>query len=224
MFTSILDGTLSILDVLICTAVSLFCGGAVAFTACYGAKSNRPSQNMIICLIILPAVVQAVIMLVNGNVGTGIAVAGTFSLVRFRSAQGNARDIAVIFLSMAAGLATGVGYIGYAVLFTLLISAVIAVLSKTNVGGISVDSMMLKITIPEDLDYTGVFDDILDKYTSYSELTRIKTTNMGTLYELTYIIKEKRDISEKQMLDDIRCRNGNLTVLCGKISSGKDEL
>ena len=125
---------------------------------------------------------------------------------------------------MAAGLATGVGYIGYAVLFTLLISAVIAVLSKTNVGGISVDSMMLKITIPEDLDYTGVFDDILDKYTSYSELTRIKTTNMGTLYELTYIIKEKRDISEKQMLDDIRCRNGNLTVLCGKISSGKDEL
>ncbi|MBQ4225037.1 MAG: DUF4956 domain-containing protein, partial [Oscillospiraceae bacterium] len=129
-----------------------------------------------------------------------------------------------IFLSMAAGLATGVGYIGYAVLFTLLISAVIAILSKTNVGGISVDSMMLKITIPEDLDYTGVFDDILDKYTSYSELTRIKTTNMGTLYELTYIIKEKRDISEKQMLDDIRCRNGNLTVLCGKISSGKDEL
>ena len=223
MFDTIISGHPSPVPVLICTLVSFLCGAIIALSAEVG-HNRKVSRNVLVCLIILPVTVQWVIMMVNGSIGAGVAVAGTFSLVRFRSAQGNARDISMIFLAMAAGIACGMGYVGYAVLFTLIVSIAIALLSKLNVGGISENERHLRITIPEDLDYEGIFDDIFGKFTSLHELTRTRTANMGTLYELEYIIREKKGISEKQMIDEIRCRNGNLPVVCGRIAESPEEL
>ena len=224
MFESVIKGSLTINSVMLCTLCSLLCGTAAALSACAGQK-RRISRNMLICLVIIPVTVQFVIMMVNGSIGAGVAVAGAFSLVRFRSVPGNARDISLIFLAMAAGLATGMGYVGYALLFTVLICGIISLMSVINLGGTSENMRQLKVTIPEDLDYDGIFDDVFGKFTSAHELSRVKTTNMGTLYELVYIITEKENISEKEMIDEIRCRNGNLTVICGRTSdSSREEL
>lgn len=175
-------------------------------------------------LAILPAVVQAVIMLVNGNLGTGVAVMGAFGLVRFRSAPGNAREIGSVFLAMAIGLATGMGYLGIAVLLLLIIGAAILILIGIPFGSQSFSQKELKVTIPENLDYAGIFDDLFEKYTKSAELMKVRTTNMGSLYELCYRIELKKEEEEKAMLDDIRCRNGNLTIVCGRIAENREEL
>lgn len=175
-------------------------------------------------LAILPAVVQAVIMLVNGNLGTGVAVMGAFGLVRFRSAPGNAREIGSVFLAMAIGLATGMGYLGIAVLLLLIIGAAILILTGIPFGSQSFSQKELKVTIPENLDYAGIFDDLFEKYTKSAELMKVRTTNMGSLYELCYRIELKKEEEEKAMLDDIRCRNGNLTIVCGRIAENREEL
>lgn len=175
-------------------------------------------------LAILPAVVQAVIMLVNGNLGTGVAVMGAFGLVRFRSAPGNAREIGSVFLAMAIGLATGMGYLGIAVLLLLIIGAAILILTGIPFGSQSFSQKELKVTIPENLDYAGIFDDLFEKYTKSAELMKVRTTNMGSLYELCYRIELKKEEEEKEMLDDIRCRNGNLTIVCGRIAENREEL
>jgi len=175
-------------------------------------------------LAILPAVVQAVIMLVNGNLGTGVAVMGAFGLVRFRSAPGNAREIGSVFLAMAIGLATGMGYLGIAVLLLLIIGAAILILTEIPFGSQSFSQKELKVTIPENLDYAGIFDDLFEKYTKSAELMKVRTTNMGSLYELCYRIELKKEEEEKAMLDDIRCRNGNLTIVCGRIAENREEL
>lgn len=175
-------------------------------------------------LAILPAVVQAVIMLVNGNLGTGVAVMGAFGLVRFRSAPGNAREIGSVFLAMAIGLATGMGYLGIAVLLLLIIGAAILILTELPFGSQSFSQKELKVTIPENLDYAGIFDDLFEKYTKSAELMKVRTTNMGSLYELCYRIELKKEEEEKTMLDDIRCRNGNLTIVCGRIAENREEL
>lgn len=175
-------------------------------------------------LAILPAVVQAVIMLVNGNLGTGVAVMGAFGLVRFRSAPGNAREIGSVFLAMAIGLATGMGYLGIAVLLLLIIGAAILILTELPFGSQSFSQKELKVTIPENLDYAGIFDDLFEKYTKSAELMKVRTTNMGSLYELCYRIELKKEEEEKAMLDDIRCRNGNLTIVCGRIAENREEL
>jgi uncharacterized membrane protein YhiD involved in acid resistance len=175
-------------------------------------------------LAILPAVVQAVIMLVNGNLGTGVAVMGAFGLVRFRSAPGNAREIGSVFLAMAIGLATGMGYLGIAVLLLIIIGAAILVLAAVPLGSQSFAQKELKVTIPENLDYAGIFDDLFEKYTKRAVLMKVRTTNMGSLYELCYRIELKKEEEEKAMLDDIRCRNGNLTIVCGRIAENREEL
>ena len=175
-------------------------------------------------LAILPAVVQAVIMLVNGNLGTGVAVMGAFGLVRFRSAPGNAREIGSVFLAMAIGLATGMGYLGIAVLLLLIIGAAILILTEIPFDSQSFSQKELKVTIPENLDYAGIFDDLFEKYTKSAELMKVRTTNMGSLYELCYRIELKKEEEEKAMLDDIRCRNGNLTIVCGRIAENREEL
>lgn len=175
-------------------------------------------------LAILPAVVQAVIMLVNGNLGTGVAVMGAFGLVRFRSAPGNAREIGSVFLAMAIGLATSMGYLGIAVLLLLIIGAAILILTEIPFGSQSFSQKELKVTIPENLDYAGIFDDLFEKYTKSAELMKVRTTNMGSLYELCYRIELKKEEEEKAMLDDIRCRNGNLTIVCGRIAENREEL
>lgn len=213
--------TITIWQLMICSLSSLLFGVILAVIHTY---KNTSTKNFILTLALLPAVVQAVIMIVNGNLGTGVAVMGAFSLVRFRSVPGNAREIGSVFLAMAIGLAAGMGYIGIAAFLLVLIGTATIILVSIPFGRDSFTKKELKITIPEDLDYCGIFDDIFQKYTKFSRLIRVKTVNMGSLYELCYQIDLKQEQIEKNMIDDIRCRNGNLTVVCGQIPSSKEEL
>ena len=211
MLNSILGTELTLTSFLLCTGVSLLLGIGTALVAGYRSRST---QSLAITLAILPAVVQAVIMLVNGSIGAGIAVTGAFSLVRFRSAPGTAREIAAIFLAMAIGLATGRGYIGLAVLLFLLLGGAMLALTALRFGQQEDPTRILKITIPEDLDYDGLFDDLFERYTTAHTLEKVKTTNMGTLYELRYRITLRQTPVPKIFLDELRCRNGNLNITC----------
>ena len=211
MLNSILGTELTLTSFLICTGVSLLLGIGIALVAGYRSRST---QSLAITLAILPAVVQAVIMLVNGSIGAGIAVAGAFSLVRFRSAPGTAREIAAIFLAMAIGLATGMGYVGLAALLFLILAGAMLALTVLRFGQKEDAGRILKITIPEDLDYDGLFDDLFERYTTAHTLEKVKTTNMGTLYELRYRITLRQEPVPKVFLDELRCRNGNLNITC----------
>lgn len=211
MLNSILGTELTLTSFLICTGVSLLLGVGTALVAGYRSRST---QSLAITLAILPAVVQAVIMLVNGSIGAGIAVAGAFSLVRFRSAPGTAREIAAIFLAMAIGLATGMGYVGLAALLFLILAGAMLALTALRFGQKEDAGRILKITIPEDLDYDGRFDDLFERYTTAHTLEKVKTTNMGTLYELRYRITLRQEPVPKVFLDELRCRNGNLNITC----------
>lgn len=204
----------------LCSAVSILLGMLISFTFCF---RQRKSRGFILALTILPIMVQVVIMMVNGNVGTGVAVMGAFSLVRFRSVPGNAMDICSIFLAMAVGLATGTDKLVLAAVFTVTVCAVVLVFSLLPIGKGSVVKE-LHITIPESLDYNEIFDDIFGKYTSHAELVSTKTTGMGSLYKLTYEITLKDAKNEKQMIDEIRCRNGNLEINCAKKALPTDQL
>lgn len=206
---------------IICTMVSLVLGVALSLIHRY---QNTCSKNFSITLAILPAVVQTVIMLVNGNLGAGVAVMGAFSLVRFRSVPGTSREIGSVFLAMAIGLATGMGYLGTAALLLLMIGGFTLFLVRIPWGTPQFLEKELKITIPEDLDYYGIFDDIFADYTNRTELVRVKTVNMGSLYELVYTIRLKADETEKEFLDQIRCRNGNLPIICGRRAVDREEL
>ncbi len=213
MLESIISTQLTLSAFLICTLTSLVLGIGIAFVGMYRSRST---QSFAVALAILPVVVQLVIMLVNGNVGAGVAVAGAFSLVRFRSVPGTAREIGVLFMAMAIGLATGMGYVGLAAISFVIISAVILLLTATNFGKAPAAERSLKITIPENLDYEGLFDDIFAKYAKSYSLMKVKTSNMGTLYELQYSIVLKGESVPKQFLDELRCRNGNLNIVCGR--------
>lgn len=207
---------ISIREFLLCLAVSLLVGLLLAGT--YTVK-NRYTKSFLLTLAILPAVVCVVIMMVNGNIGTGVAVAGTFSLVRFRSVPGTAKEICAIFLAMCTGLIAGMGYLGYAVLFALVLGGVTVVYNLFDFGSGKREALykVLHITIPEDLDYTGVFDDVLKEYTQSHELAQVKTSNMGSLFKLTYNIVLKNGEAEKELIDKLRCRNGNLEIgICQK--------
>ena len=205
---------------LICTAVSLVLGLGAAFV---GSFRSRSTQSFAVTLAILPAAVQVVIMLVNGNLGAGVAVAGAFGLVRFRSAPGTAKEIGALFLAMAIGLATGMGYVGLAVIAFVIVAAMMLLLTAVNFGGANEHERELKITIPESLDYDGLFDDLFEKYTKSCVLERVKTSNMGTLYELTYRVILPDGNAPKAFLDELRCRNGNLNIICGREAT-KDAL
>ena len=218
MLETIITGGITLPTFLVCTAVSLLLGMGTAFISMYKAKCT---QSFAITLAVLPAVVQMVILLVNGNVGAGVAVAGAFSLARFRSAPGTAREIGVIFLAMAIGLAAGMGYTGLAVLFFVIVAAVMLLLTRFNFGGSKRSERILRITIPENLDYEGLFDDLFQKYAENCSLEKVKTSNMGTMYELQYRIALKDAKIPKAFFDEIRCRNGNLNIVCGREAVGE---
>lgn len=220
MFNSIF-GEMNIVSFLICTCASFVLGLLGALIYMY---RNTYSKNFAITLVLLPSVVQVVIMMVNGNVGTGVAVMGAFGLVRFRSAPGGAKEICSIFLAMAIGLACGMGYIAIAAVFLAAYGIAAVILNTTSFAESESAQRELKVTIPESLDYTGIFDDLFEEYTNKSVLSRVKTTNMGSLYELTYSIVIKNSAKEKEMIDKIRCRNGNLNIVCGRVPLGKEEL
>ena len=204
---------------LICIASAILCGVITAFAASY---RSHPSKSLFISLVLLPAIVTTVIIMVNGNVGTGVAVMGAFSLVRFRSVPGKAKDIAAIFLVMTAGLSCAAGYIGIALLFTLISSAVLVLLSlaphKTE------RFMELRITVPETLSFYDAFDDVFEKYTKFHTLTEIKTSNMGSLYKLTYRIQPTDRKLCREFIDELRIRNGNLEISLSEAKDSSEEL
>ena len=207
LFESIHTGTVTVTTYLIGIAAALLCGVIAALCTAY---RSHVTKSFLISLVLLPMIVQTVITMVNGNVGTGVAVMGAFSLIRFRSVPGKAKDIAAIFLSMTAGLACAAGYVGIALLFSLLLGAVTVALAHLPMG--EDRTMELIITVPESLRFAGAFDELFTQYTRKHRLVRTKTTNMGTMYELTFRVKMKVGANEKEMLDEIRTRNGNLTV------------
>lgn len=223
LFDSELTAVISITDFLICLGASLLLGMIMALAYMY---RTRYTKSFVITLALLPAVVCVVIMMVNGNVGTGVAVAGAFSLVRFRSVPGTAKEICTLFLAMGAGLIAGMGYIGYAFLFTLLLCTAFVLYNRLdfNTKKNAAIYKTLQITIPEDLDYSAVFDDIFAEHTASCELVRVKTTNMGSMFKLTYNITLRDAAKEKEMIDKLRCRNGNLEISVSKQDTSAAEL
>ena len=224
MFTSILssvEGCLVLVIAFFCWIVRLVLGFLIA--AVYMSEGAF-SKNFVITLVMLPLLVQMIIMLVNGNLGTSVAVLGAFGLIRFRSVPGSSKEIASIFFAMAVGLATGMGFLSFAVVMTLVVGVVFFVLGRTSFGEMKSAEKDLRITIAENMDYTEIFDDIFQNYTRKCNLQRVKTTNLGSMYELDYHITLKDSKKEKEMLDAIRCRNGNLTIVCGRRNTVQDEL
>ena len=196
---------------LICMGSALALGAVIAVVYCF---RTAHSASFVVTLALLPATVAVVIMMVNGNLGAGVAVAGAFSLVRFRSTPGTAKEIGAIFLSMAVGLACGMGYPGFALIFTVIMCVMTLVYSLVNFGGHRNAALrrVLRITVPEDLDYPNVFAALLEKYTTHVTLTSVKTTNLGSLNRLTYELTLRIAGTEKAFIDELRCRNGNLEI------------
>lgn len=214
-------GTFYIESVAAAMAAALLLGIAIAMIYKF---SGVHIGSFAVVLAIMPLLVTAVIMIVNGNLGTSVAVLGAFGLVRFRSAPGTAREIGFIFFAMAVGLATGMGFLSLAVLITVVIGVTILFLEKIHFDlGVSTERE-LRITIPEDMNYTGIFDDLFQAYTKHAHLERVKTTNMGTMYELSYRVELRNPEKEKEFIDELRCRNGNLSIILGLVQREKNEL
>ena len=210
-------------DFFLCVCSALLAGLILAAFYMY---RTRDTKSFVATLALLPAVVCVVIMMVNGNVGAGVAVAGAFSLVRFRSVPGSAKEIGAIFLAMGTGLIIGMGYLGYAFMCTIILGFASALYNRLGFGAKKKAALYktLHITMPEDLDYTDVFDPILKQYTSVYELTLVKTTNMGSLFRLTYNLTLNNAGQEKEMIDALRCRNGNLEISISNQETVNSEL
>lgn len=220
MLNSILNGTVSSIDlvsILICIGCSIFLGVIIAFAY---KTTSKYSKNFLITLSMLPLLVEAVIIMVNGNLGTSVAILGAFGLVKFRSLPGTSKEILCVFFAMTVGLACGMGHIFYASIITLIGSILIVFFSKVNIFEMNGVVKELRILMPEDLDYTDVFGDIFKKYTTKVELEKVKTTNMGSLFDLRYRVTMKPKVNEKKFIDDLRVRNGNLKIV---LSQGTDD-
>ncbi|MGV8907077.1 MAG: DUF4956 domain-containing protein [Acetobacterium sp.] len=211
-----------ILTLAVSLGASLVFGVVIALI--YMFRNDAYNKQFVITLALMPIIIQAIIMLVNGSIGTGVAVMGAFSLIRFRSVPGNAKDIGSIFFAMAIGLATGMGYLWFGLFFTVIVAIVTILFNVTTFGEQKKIKRDLKITLPENLNYPGLFDDIFKKYTTTATLVCVKTTNMGSLYKLQYHITLIDVLEEKAFIDELRCRNGNLDIICGYASSVNDVL
>lgn len=214
----ITSSNLGMSQFLICTIASIVLGLIIAYIHSY---KNRSTSGFLLTVGLIPVIVQVIIMLVNGNLGAGVAVAGAFSLVRFRSAPGTAREIVSLFLAMTVGLATGMGYVIIAVIMVIIVGIMTAILPLLFNGNSR--GRQLQITVPESLDYEGAFEDIMRKYTDKHEMLYVKTVQMGTAYKLIYEVLMKNEVSVKNFLDEIRIRNGNLEVSIGREVDRKEE-
>lgn len=224
MFTSILGTAgenLTYSGAAICTAVSIILGLIISYMY---MSQGKYSKNFAITLVTLPVLVQVVIMMVNDSLGTSVAILGAFSLVRFRSVPGTSKEICCVFFAMAIGLATGMGFITFGIMMTVIICALFMLLTKSSFGEANGNMKELKVTIPEALDYTEVFDDLFEKYTKEATLEKVKTTNLGSMFELQYDIVLKDSKQEKELIDEMRCRNGNLTIMCSRPQAAKEQL
>ena len=223
LFDSELTTVISVTDFLLCIGSSLGIGLLLALAYMF---KTRYTKSFVVTLAVLPAVVCVVIMMVNGNVGAGVAVAGAFSLVRFRSVPGTAKEIAALFLAMGAGLIAGMGYLGFALLFTVILCAVFMLYNALDFGAKkNADRYKtFRITIPEDLDYTGVFEEVFAAYVTDCQLSGVKTTNMGSMFRLSYDVTLKEPSKEKELIDKLRCRNGNLEITVSRQATVNTEL
>jgi hypothetical protein len=223
IFDSSSQSVIKVSQFLLCIGISLILGLIIAIA--YAIK-NKTTKSFLITLGLLPSIVCIVIMMVNGNIGAGVAVAGAFSLVRFRSVQGSGKEILAIFLAMTSGLIIGMGYLAYGILFTIIIAFILVLINVFKLPNIknNMNEKTLRITIPEDLDYTDVFTDIFEKYTSEWKIISVRTTNMGSMFKLTYNITEKNINDEKKMIDEIRVRNGNLEISISEQEIKNDQL
>ena len=222
MLTSLFHiGSFSLPAVAAAMASALFFGILIALLY---RRSCDALGDFSVILAVLPLLVTCIIMIVNGNLGTSVAVLGAFGLVRFRSAPGTAREIGFIFYAMAVGLAAGLGFLTLAALIAFVVGAVLLILDAVRFGRTVPKERELRITIPEDLNYNGIFDDLFQTYTRSTRLERVKTTNMGTMYELSYRIEMKDSSEEKAFLDALRCRNGNLPIILGLVQRERNML
>lgn len=216
MFESILTSTSSVdvtlIDVLLTIVVAFAVGGLISGTYMKTQKNGQYSQSFALTMILLPTVIAIIIMLIGSDVAKAFSLAGAFSIIRFRSAPGDPKDIAFVLFAMAAGLATGVGVYLYAILFTLVLCFGMYLLSHTRLGGVKEISRQLQITVPEDLDFENAFEDVLQKYTIGFALKKVKTSNLGSLYQLTYDVTLDDGVSTKAFIDELRTRNGNLNI------------
>ena len=219
IFDTVIEGALTLEDYLICTAVAFVCGIIVTFAASYKSKLTK---SFAMSLVMLAPIIETVILMVNGNIGTGIAVAGAFSLVRFRSVAGRAREITLIFLVMTAGLACAAGYVAIAILFSIILCVALIILARLPMR--SEKELELRITIPETLNFSEAFEDLFSQYTKRHELASVKTSNMGSLYKLLYKIELKDSGTSKEFIDQLRCRNGNLEITLASAPERNEEL
>ncbi len=213
IFSNTVADSISLGSTLVIIISSLMLGLGISLVYMFTHKKEEYSSSFTTALIMLPAIIAIIILLVGNNVARAFSLAGAFSLIRFRSAPGDSKDIAFVFFTLGVGLACGMGYISYAVLFAVILCAVMVILNKLNFGKKKNSEMRLKIAIPEDMDYQGVFDDVLDEYTSDRKLARVKTTQFGSLFEITYDITMKDTAQSKEFIDKLRCKNGNLNIM-----------
>ena len=218
---TIFQGSFTLTQFLIALGTSIVLGFILSLVFMY---KNTYSKSVVLALVLIPAIESVVIMLVNDNLGLGLSVAGSFALIRFRSIKGNAKELVAIFIAMTIGIVTGTGFIALAAIFTALLCVVMFILTAIGFGQPSDNKCYLKITIPESLNYNDVFEDILNKYTSSHELTNIKTLTLGSLFRVEYSIFLKDPKQVKQMIDELRTRNGNLEIACGKEFTNREEL
>lgn len=222
IFTGSTLATISSQETLICIGISILIGIIISMT--YKA-TTKASSNFLVTLALLPTLVHTVILLVNGNLGTSLAVAGAFGFIRFRSMQGTSKEIISIFWAMVMGLVIGMGYVLYGAIITVVIAILFILYSKISEKMLNKSAdRKLKIVIPENLDYEEVFNDLLKEYTDSATLKKVKTTNMGSMYELVYTIRMKKDKKEKDFLDEIRVRNGNMLVMLQRYEVSEVEL
>lgn len=219
-----IDLSINAISVLISILVALVMGVIVCMTYLFSTPKRERSASFVLSLVILPSLVAIVIILIGGNIARAFTTAGIFTLVRFRSLPGDSKDISFVFLSMAIGLSSGLGYLTLSAVITVIICIVIIIVNKVTAKNIRQKEKRLRILIAEDLNYEGIFDEVLEKYTSYFELNKVKTTNMGTMLELHYDLMMKKGVSEKEFIDELRCRNGNLTVQLGVNESSAQQL
>lgn len=223
LFNITAGSALPIKDVITTIVVSFLIGMFISFIYMKTHTKGNYQQNFLLTLIMLPTIISIIILLVGSNVATAFSLAGAFSIIRFRSTAGDPKDITYVFFAMASGLACGVKQYSYAVLFTVLLCLFLVVLHKINFGARKEPtSRILKIVIPEDLNYYGAFDDILDTYTSSYELRKVKTTDLGTLFELVFVVNIKSAAKEKEFLDALRARNGNLNIILSVNAEASD--
>lgn len=221
-FTSIMHtGSFSLETVLLTMLTALVLGVIIALVY---RSSHSHTSSFAVILAVLPVIESVIIMLVNGNLGTGLVVLGAFGLIRFRSATGSAWDIGFIFFAMAVGLSVGLGFLTLAAVLTIVVCIIMFILERLHFGINIPREKQLRVTIPEDLEYNGIFDELFATYTNYARLERVKTINLGTMYELTYVVDLKDPSKEKEFIDALRCRNGNLTVIVTSVLRNKDDL